>query len=161
MNEERIEQLLRGAKFENNEHKEALRGKLEKKGQEIRENIRGLQEIFADAQLVREMAAVERPEDARKWFSDHGVELSMSEIRELGQALTGADVKKVELELDELENVAGGKYGPQFINSSYVANLVRRVLDEGIFVPGGIGSVRDEGEETMKLSDSIKWGKVR
>lgn len=158
MTEERIEQLLRGARFENNEHKEALRGKLQAKALEMKNNSDRLQEIFADAQLVKEMAAVERPEDARKWFSDHGVELSMPEIRELGRTLTGRDVKKVELELDELENVAGGKYLPEIGITSYIADLAQRVLAEGIFVPGGVGSVRDEGKETMKLSDTIKWG---
>lgn len=157
MTEDKLENLLRETRFENNEHKEALWGKLQRKEQEMKDKFSRLQEILADAHLVRELEAVQTREDAQMWFSGHGVELSISEVAELGQALAGADVKdakKVELDLDELEDVAGGQ-GAISNQSAFITELGKRLQGGYAFSGSGLVSVEDKGEETMKLA--IKW----
>lgn len=157
MTEDKLENLLRETRFENNEHKEALWGKLQRKEQEMKDKFSRLQEILADAQLVKELEAIQTAEDAQNWFGGHGVELSISEVKELGQVLSGDDVKdakKVELDLDDLEDVAGG-FGIKSNQSEFISEIGRRLQGGYAFSGSGLVSVEDKGEETMKLA--IKW----
>ena len=66
-----------------------------------------LKEIFSDEKLVKEVFAIEAPEDARDWFEEHGVELSLDEIRAMGEAIKKA-ANGEELGEDDLEDVTGG-----------------------------------------------------
>ncbi len=71
-----------------------------------------LKEIFANEELVSEMLSTEKLEDAQKWFSDHGVEISTDELQELGDKLDkfikGEQDKDYELSEEEMESISGG-----------------------------------------------------
>lgn len=78
-----------------------------------------LNEIFKDEKLVKELLDNRSPEDAQKWLSDHDVELSIEDIRKLGDRIkkiasgeiTREQIEKTangELSEAELEEVAGG-----------------------------------------------------
>ena len=71
-----------------------------------------LKEIFANEELVSEMLSIEKLEDAQKWFSDHGVEISPDELQELGDKLDkfikGEQDKDYELTEKEMESITGG-----------------------------------------------------
>ena len=75
----------------------------------IRNNTK-LSALLENKNFVVEMMSKETPEDVQKFFLDHGVEMTIDEINEIGKAL--ADIENGtatdELSEDSLENVAGG-----------------------------------------------------
>lgn len=87
----------------------------------MNERAEKLKEIFEDKELAKELLSIEEAEDAQKWFSDHGAELTMDEVKSLGnlfakiadgeiteEQLRAAAGSDGELSEEELENVAGG-----------------------------------------------------
>ena len=112
MNEDRIEKLIRETIFPNERHKELLRVIINREELEMSNKTDRLKEIFSDRELVRELADIETSEAAREWFAAHGAELTAEEVEGLGYAfrtVKPADKANMELlDLDELEDVAGG-----------------------------------------------------
>ena len=85
-------------------------------------NVEKMKELFSDEKLVREVLTIEKAEDAQAWFSDHGVELTLDEVNELGVVLnkiasgevTEEQLKRAadgEMSEEELTQVAGGLSG--------------------------------------------------
>ena len=69
--------------------------------------------LLDDKEFVVKMMSQETPEDVQKVFADHGVEITMEEVKELGKALAHLEKKGVsdELSEDDLMDVAGGFLG--------------------------------------------------
>lgn len=85
-------------------------------------NVEKMKELFSDEKLVREVLTIEKAEDAQAWFSDHGVELTLDKVNELGVVLnkiasgevTEEQLKRAadgEMSEEELTQVAGGLSG--------------------------------------------------
>lgn len=76
------------------------------------ERIEKINEIFANEELINAMLSIEQLEEAQKWFSDHGVEISPDELQELGDKLDkfikGEQDKGCELSEEEMESISGG-----------------------------------------------------
>ncbi|MBE5837541.1 hypothetical protein [Butyrivibrio sp.] len=85
----------------------------------MRDTIEKMKEIFENETLLKEMFSNEKPEDAQNWLSEHGVELSLDQIKALGDILkkvASGEITKEQLESaangelseDDLEEVSGG-----------------------------------------------------
>ena len=60
-----------------------------------------------DKAFVEKLLTLEAPEDVQKAFADKGVELTMDEVKLMGQMLT-SEKNDGELNADQLDAVAGG-----------------------------------------------------
>lgn len=71
-----------------------------------------LTELLQDEAFVKEMVSIVEPKDAQKFFADHGLDYSMSEIMAMGKILKrmGQQRQGDELSEDELAQVAGGEF---------------------------------------------------
>ena len=69
-----------------------------------------LRAAFADEAFVKELFALEEPEDVQKKLAERGIEMSLDEIKAIPQAFAAAQKQEGggELSEDDLENVAGG-----------------------------------------------------
>lgn len=109
-----------------------------------------LQELSKDQEKLKELMKIGEPEEAQKWFSDNGVELSLDDIRELGAVLSRLANKELEriansgkaaagsddeLSEDELEEASGGI----IISIAYAAFCLALVVGGG----AAIDYVRD------------------
>lgn len=86
----------------------------------MNENVAKLTELLKDEKNVKELFALRKPEEAQKWMSDHGVKMSLDEVKELGKAFnvlvqkTPEEIERlansddVELTDNELAEVSGG-----------------------------------------------------
>ncbi len=64
-----------------------------------------LQEILSDEELAKEVLSIEKPEDAQKWFADHGIDYSMDEIMWLGELFRKAASGEItQKDVDMAEN---------------------------------------------------------
>ena len=81
--------------------------------------IEKMKELMQDEAFVNELVTKETPEDAQLFFEEHGVEMSLDEIRSIGEMLNKAIAGEIseetleraadgELTEEELEQVAGG-----------------------------------------------------
>lgn len=79
-----------------------------------------VQELMKDENFVKELFTKENPEDVQAYFEDHGVGLSIDEVKQLGTMfgkLANGELNAEQLEKgangelseDELEKVAGGE----------------------------------------------------
>ena len=74
-------------------------------------------EIFKGEALAKEVLAIDNPEDAQAWFSDHGIEFTVDELKDMadkinrlskGEKVRESSTDTDELSEDDLENVVGG-----------------------------------------------------
>jgi len=65
-----------------------------------------LQEVLENKDVAAELLTKETPEEAQAFLADKGVEISVDEVKAIGEALNSASTG--ELNADELEDVAGG-----------------------------------------------------
>ena len=88
--------------------------------------IEKLKEIFQDEALAKEVLSIDKPEDAQEWFDEHGVQLSLDEIKDMGglcKKIASGEItedtlqkaSKGELTPEELETVAGGNDTDDFL----------------------------------------------
>lgn len=77
-----------------------------------------LEKIFSDRETTEKLFAFNDPEKSQVFLREHGADLTIDEIKRLC-AEVGAIVKPESRELSEseLENVAGGYFGEEFINA--------------------------------------------
>ncbi len=64
--------------------------------------------IINDENLSKELLAIKKPEDAQKWLKEHGVDLSIDELKAFAEKAKAS--AEGELTDDELELAAGGEY---------------------------------------------------
>ncbi len=64
--------------------------------------------LMNDQDFVVKMLSQESAEDVQKLYAENGVELTMDEVKALGEALDKVDQPEGELDEDALENVSGG-----------------------------------------------------
>lgn len=67
--------------------------------------------LVQDEAFVKALINCDNPEDVQKLFADHGVELTLEEVTQMGKALEKMDPQSGELSEDDLEDVAGGALG--------------------------------------------------
>ena len=67
-----------------------------------------VKEAFADETFVKELFALEAPEDAQAKLKEKGIVLSLDEVKSIPKALKAAQMNGDELSEDALEDVAGG-----------------------------------------------------
>lgn len=152
MTEERLEKLLRETEFKNNTHKEFLRGVIEREAAFMDDKGRKLEEILSDKELVREMASIETAEEAKGWFAARGAALTDDELEAIGEAFNAAVASTQKLDLDDLEDVAGGaefikEAGP--VTTSFIKSIV--------YSTGNLFDKADESDENL----AIKWTKPK
>ncbi|MBE5837539.1 hypothetical protein [Butyrivibrio sp.] len=79
--------------------------------------IERIKELFSDEAMVKEVLSIAEPEKAQEWFSDHGIEFTLDEIKDMGEMINKVQKGEIkagylavndELSEDDLENVAGG-----------------------------------------------------
>lgn len=67
-----------------------------------------IKEAFADEQYVKELFALEKPEDAQAKLREKGISMTLEEVKAIPQALQMLQANDGELSEDALEDVAGG-----------------------------------------------------
>ena len=94
-----------------------------------------VKEVFSDEEFVKELFSKETPEEAQAMLAEKDIEVSVEELVKLRDLL----IKKaqqseggVELNDDELEDVAGGIIG------FAIAMLVGGALLGGLFITAGV-----------------------
>ena len=65
------------------------------------------QKALEDKTFVEKLLSLEEPKDVQKAYAEKGVELSIEEVKAMGQMLA-ADSGESELNADQLDAVAGG-----------------------------------------------------
>ncbi len=86
----------------------------------MKEKLEKLTEVLKDEKLAKELFSKKDPADAQKWIKEHGVDMTLDEVKELGGTIKGLisgrtreDLEKMavgeyELTDDELKKVSGG-----------------------------------------------------
>ena len=106
-------------------------------------NIEKLQELVKDEAFLKELFTKEEPEDVQALFEAKGVELSLDEVKSIGETLekvangeiTAEQLEKSangELSEDDLAEVAGGEL------ATLTACAI--IFAGGVIVGGGIGA---------------------
>jgi purine catabolism regulator len=108
--------------------------------------------ILSDKELVREMASIETAEEAKGWFAARGAALTDDELEAIGEAFNAAVASTQKLDLDDLEDVAGGaefikEAGP--VTTSFIKSIV--------YSTGNLFDKADESDENL----AIKWTKPK
>ena len=67
-----------------------------------------IKEAFADEQYVKELFALEKPEDAQAKLQEKGISMTLDEVKAIPKMLKAAQMNGDELSEDLLEDVAGG-----------------------------------------------------
>ena len=67
-----------------------------------------VKEAFADETFIKELFALEAPEDAQTKLKEKGIVLTLDEVKSIGRALQRANENNDELSEEALEDVAGG-----------------------------------------------------
>lgn len=70
----------------------------------MNEKLEKLAEVIKDENLAKELFSLTQPEDAQKWISDHGVEMTVEEVKELGAAIRKLITEKSPEEIEKLAN---------------------------------------------------------
>lgn len=72
----------------------------------MNEKLNKLAELLRDENNVKELVSLTELEDAQKWISDHGIEMTVEEVRELGN-----EIRKMikEKSPEEIERIANGE----------------------------------------------------
>lgn len=67
-----------------------------------------LNELTNDKAFVEMMMSQETPEDVQRVFNEHGVPLTLDDVKRIGSALAQMEEPTSELSEDDLDSVAGG-----------------------------------------------------
>ena len=70
-------------------------------------NVEKMQELFSNEELAKEILNIEKAEDAQAWFSAHGVELTMDELKAFADVFN--KILSGEVTEEQLERIAGGE----------------------------------------------------
>ena len=87
-----------------------------------------IKSLMSQQDFVDKMLACEEPEQVQALFAENDVELSLEEVKAIGQGLAAIAESDGELTEDDLESVAGG------IAVSTVIGLVSGVISAGVYV---------------------------
>jgi len=99
--------------------------------------------MLENEDLLKEVLAIEKPEDAQNWFSDHEVELTIDEIKAIGKLLS--QILKGEVTTNELQRIADGELGEDELEAVAGGKMTTSdvVMLVGSAVAGlGIGTVQ-------------------
>ncbi|MBE5837540.1 hypothetical protein [Butyrivibrio sp.] len=102
-----------------------------------------IKEMLENEDLLKEVLAIEKPEDAQNWFSDHEVELTIDEIKAIGKLLS--QILKGEVTTNELQRIADGELGEDELEAVAGGKMTTSdvVMLVGSAVAGlGIGTVQ-------------------
>lgn len=88
-----------------------------------------IQKLVEDQEFVTKMLSCEEPEQVQKLFADNGVEVSLEEVKALGQSLATMAESDGELSEDDLEGVAGGSLLGAVSTIISAGKLVKTVVD--------------------------------
>ena len=108
-----------------------------------------LNELIKDEAFLKELFSKEEPEDVQALFEDNGVELTLDEVRQLGDLLgkaangeiTAEQLEKMangELSEEDLEQVAGGEV---FIGAAMVIAIIGGTLAGSTAVGFGVSQL--------------------
>ena len=70
-----------------------------------------LEEAMKDKAFADKLTAIEEPEDVRKALLEKDIDLSVEEIKQIGESISNRESDDDELSEDELEEAAGGTIG--------------------------------------------------
>lgn len=119
----------------------------------MNEKLNKLAELLRDENNVKELLSLTELEDAQKWISDHGIEMTVEEVRELGNEIRKmikekspeeieriANGEDMELTDDQLAQVSGGFLATALGIAVGVAKIAG-ALGASVAVVGTIGGV--------------------
>ena len=86
-----------------------------------------IKEVLAKEGFVEKMLECEEPEQVQALFAAEGVELSLEDIKAVGQSLNMSLSEGDELDEDDLDAVAGGSSGVVGIIVDAVVGIVKSV----------------------------------
>lgn len=88
-----------------------------------------IKNLVEDQEFVTKLLACEEPEQVQKLFADNGVDVTLDDVKALGQSLSVMAESDGELSEDDLEGVAGGSLMSVVSTVISVGKLAKNVVD--------------------------------
>lgn len=124
----------------------------------MKEKLDKLNELLKDEELAKELLSKEKAEDAQKWMSAHGIDMTLDEVRTLGNGLKEllttkspeelekmANEEERELSDDELESAAGGSILGTIAATAWGITKLAGVLGGSVVAVGAVHVAVAEG----------------
>ena len=110
-----------------------------------------LQEVLSDEGFARELLAMERPEDVQIALEKKDIELSLDEVRQIGETIQ--NIQSGEISQEQLESMADGELSEEELGEvaggtiiGTIAAIILCVGGFGGLIGGGIyAGVRNDG----------------
>ena len=100
-------------------------------------NVNHVKEVFSDEAFVKELLAMESPEEAQAALKAKGVEISIEELEGINVMLVAKLSESGELSLDDLDNAAGGVVTAAVIGGVALLGLLG-VLGGSMVIAGAV-----------------------